>query len=65
MAKKEIIQKRRNLADIQKELMAKGELVTKETCKTMSELRCGRALLDARIRVYPEYPLGEHKFDFN
>jgi len=59
-----IIKKKRNLLDIQKELLLRGELITPDTNNTTSEIKFGQAMVDAGLKLYPEYRVGDYRFDF-
>lgn len=59
-----IIGKRRNLLDIQKELVAKGELITTNIVETKSEHKLGMALLNAGVKIQPQHKVGEYTFDY-
>ncbi len=43
--------KRQNLADVQKELYNKGEMVNGDVCDTYSETLLGEALLEAKSEL--------------
>lgn len=59
-----IIGKRRNLLDIQKELVGKGELITTNIVETKSEHKLGMSLLNAGVKLQPQHKVGEYTFDY-
>jgi very-short-patch-repair endonuclease len=56
--------KKRNLRDIQKEMVQKGELINDQTTITHSEKVIGQALIDAGIPVLPQFEIEGRSFDF-
>jgi very-short-patch-repair endonuclease len=56
--------KKRNLAEIQKEMIKNGELVNEQNTITRSENILGQALIDAHIPVIPQYEVSGRSFDF-
>lgn len=50
--------------DIQKELVAKGELITTSIVETKSEHKLGMALLNAGVKIQPQHKVGEYTFDY-
>lgn len=58
-----LIKKRRNLEDIQKEMIEKGELINTDVTETHSEHKFGQMLIDAGIKIKPQFIVGEYTFD--
>jgi very-short-patch-repair endonuclease len=61
MSKRNII---RNLAEFQKELAKKGELLDKGNTCTFSENSLGQRLIAENIKIVPQWTVGNHSFDF-
>ena len=64
MEMREYLYKKRNLADVQAEMVKNGELLTSECTVTKSENKLGQALLNAGIKIYPQWKIKDYSFDF-
>ena len=53
-----------DLADLQKQMVKDGELVTPEVTATFSENALGNVLIDAGIPVVPQFVFAGRSFDF-
>jgi very-short-patch-repair endonuclease len=62
--KMQLTKKRRNLLDIQKELLEKGELINFEVTNTTSEHKFGNMIINAGIHIKPQHQVGDYFFDF-
>lgn len=61
---KDLIIKKRNLSDIQKELVNSGELINEEIVVTETENRLGNALIINNIKIIPQFIINGISFDF-
>ncbi len=64
MAKSKVIKRKKNLLDIQKELVKTGELVNCTVTETVSENILGKDLSDNGVKLIPQYNVGNYSFDF-
>jgi very-short-patch-repair endonuclease len=55
--------RRRNLADIQRELAQNGEIMTDQMTVTKTENRLGQALIDSGLEVVAQFELDGRSFD--
>lgn len=53
-----------NLLDVQRELTKRGELITSTNTGTKSETIAGEKLLNAGIRLLPQFKFGSWSFDY-
>lgn len=61
---KTVLKKKTDLMELKTILARNGELVNHETSETKAESRFGQALLDAGLRVLPQFKVGDYTFDF-
>jgi very-short-patch-repair endonuclease len=58
-----LIYEKKNLLDIQKELVKTGEFANSQTTITYAENRFAQALIDAKVRVQTGYKVEGYEFD--
>jgi len=64
MKQPKIIKNKKDLLDIQKELVKTGELINCNVTETPSENILGIGLSDLGVKLIPQYKVGDFSFDF-